>query len=55
MVHLFGVGDAPANKEVKETPCIYTVKEKSSFSLSTFLRGSGTDSTGFLILFCLKE
>jgi hypothetical protein len=33
----------------------YTVKRKSSFLLSTFLRGSSTHSTGFLILSCLKE
>jgi hypothetical protein len=31
------------------------MKQLSSFSLSTFLRGACTDSTGVFILPCLKE
>jgi hypothetical protein len=55
MVRPFGVGDVEWKKSVCQTTCIYTVKRKSSFLLSTFLRGSGTDSTGFLMFPCLKE
>jgi hypothetical protein len=55
MVGEFPVGEAPANKEVNETTCNCVAKRKSSFLLSTFLWGSGTDSTGFLMFPCLKE
>jgi hypothetical protein len=34
---------------------MYTAKEKSSFSLSSFLRGSSTKATAFLILACLND
>jgi hypothetical protein len=40
---------------VCQTPCIYTVKRNSSFSLSTFLRGSSRKSTQHPIFSCLKE
>ena len=51
----FGVGDVVWKRKVNETTCIYTVKRKSSFLLSTFLRGSGTKATPLTYLFCLKE
>jgi hypothetical protein len=39
----------------RKTTSKYTAKRKSSFLLSTFLRGSSTKATQLPIFFCLKE
>jgi hypothetical protein len=55
MVRPFGVAIGVAKRKVIEITGKYTVKSKSSFLLSTFLRGSGTKATPLTNLFCLKE
>jgi hypothetical protein len=57
MVGAFWVGDVVwcGKRSVCQTMCIYMVKRKLSFLLSTSLRGSGTDPTGVFNFPCLKE
>jgi hypothetical protein len=54
-VRPFGVAIGVAKRKVIEITGKYTVKSKSSFLLATFLRGSGTKSTGVFNFPCLKE